>query len=739
MPAASFMERIEYNITAAVTSAVLQSLGFVAPGTSSTPATSAAAAPPAPAKVVKTKKTPPKAAPVKAAAPPAPVKAAAPPAPEAEVDERKQTAKQAKKAAKQAKKAAKGELLNKAQQEQEKSASSHQEKPETEASAKTRLRREQRKKQKKSKKPAKQEGFTPAKPDKKGKGKKKATPETAGFVPLGESGAKREKKFGKADATHYKMGWTKEEQTKASSAFRCDLACVRCNYATGNEICNNCRKFIKLVCCSVEKPNEAHAKWVAGGKLGEEPPATYIGAAERRVERSRGRMRVVCSGCDTPIVDWPRFMLGWQHAEAPSVRIIMCKRKACREPAAAGWLNPGSSFSPKQVEEGPVIATADELRGISKKEESKPHTRGNPRLQDFLSENQFAALEEASAAAGAKGPRVTPKRPKKARQSVEAGSQTTEPDLRNYISLDAVRTAIETGDLERLYLEAATHAALSAAKASVDAGTQTEVPHKHSVACGPDAEQSETPAAQDSVASDVAPSPSTSFAQAVRGATASTSAAPQDKGVGQTPEKQQPKASKSSKPWPKDKPVALAVGMSTLDWVEDGIQELKGKFDKPHGPKARGVLLFSDVPRTYSYSGVKLSPREKLPWMVSLERLALKYLKEEGGLDVKPTDFGMLVVNDYGKDQGIPEHSDNERDIDQDRPIISLSVGGKRLMTFTDLKGEVVEEVPLASWDLVVMPPGSQKLFHHKVDGEGGPRTNFTWRAWKSAGRPHPR
>lgn len=163
------------------------------------------------------------------------------------------------------------------------------------------------------------------------------------------------------------------------------------------------------------------------------------------------------------------------------------------------------------------------------------------------------------------------------------------------------------------------------------------------------------------------------------------------------------------------------------------------KLTFQHKHKGRWVGLYGDAGTerlAYEYSSrpnnVVLHPKKKTNIILNIED-AVKQLLRLKGLKVSKDAFGMLVVNWYEDGFGIPAHSDDEPSIDQNSPIISLSVGGSRVFKMTHNKSNRHIEVLLTHGSVVAMLPGIQQGWRHEVLPGTGERFNFTWRKW------HPR
>ncbi len=163
-------------------------------------------------------------------------------------------------------------------------------------------------------------------------------------------------------------------------------------------------------------------------------------------------------------------------------------------------------------------------------------------------------------------------------------------------------------------------------------------------------------------------------------------------------------------------------------YFEQLLRGVKWKNDESrifgkHYVTKRKVAWYSDIPTTYSYSGVV---RKSLAWNKAL--LELKAVVE----NVTGETFNSCLCNLYHNgEEGMGWHSDDEASLKENGAIASLSLGAERKFAFKHKQnGEKVEKW-LSHGSLLLMGGTIQKHWLHrlpptkKVDS---PRINLTFR-----------
>ena len=137
----------------------------------------------------------------------------------------------------------------------------------------------------------------------------------------------------------------------------------------------------------------------------------------------------------------------------------------------------------------------------------------------------------------------------------------------------------------------------------------------------------------------------------------------------------------------------------------------------------RKVAWVGDRNCAYTYSGVK---KHAQPW--TSELLAIKCQLEE----LAKSDFNSCLLNFYhdGAD-GMGWHSDDEKELDTQSPIASLSLGSTRKFSFKHKKDKLVAPLFLENGSVLIMHSPTQQFWQHallKTKTIHTPRINLTFR-----------
>jgi alkylated DNA repair dioxygenase AlkB/predicted NAD-dependent protein-ADP-ribosyltransferase YbiA (DUF1768 family) len=133
--------------------------------------------------------------------------------------------------------------------------------------------------------------------------------------------------------------------------------------------------------------------------------------------------------------------------------------------------------------------------------------------------------------------------------------------------------------------------------------------------------------------------------------------------------------------------------------------------------------------KTYSYSGIPRPPEKWTPAAYAIrgkiQRLVRRLIPEH-------KNFTSCLLNKYrsGMDK-IGYHSDNEKDLDKDMTIASVSLGSTRDFILRNKKTKKRTVIPLKSGSLILMGPGCQENYKHTVPvrkREKKCRINLTYR-----------
>jgi alkylated DNA repair dioxygenase AlkB len=166
---------------------------------------------------------------------------------------------------------------------------------------------------------------------------------------------------------------------------------------------------------------------------------------------------------------------------------------------------------------------------------------------------------------------------------------------------------------------------------------------------------------------------------------------------------------------------ALAIG---LGWA----QPLVTVYGKQHRTP-RLTCWVADPGCSYRYSGLQQSIH---PWTAELETLR-QLLQDQLGVR-----FNSLLLNRYrdGADR-MGWHADDEPELDDQAPIVSISLGVARDLRFRPRCGsEAPFAINLADGDLLVMDPPSQRHWQHALPPRArviSERINLTFRVIRPA------
>ncbi|APB99521.1 alpha-ketoglutarate-dependent dioxygenase AlkB family protein [Polynucleobacter asymbioticus] len=137
----------------------------------------------------------------------------------------------------------------------------------------------------------------------------------------------------------------------------------------------------------------------------------------------------------------------------------------------------------------------------------------------------------------------------------------------------------------------------------------------------------------------------------------------------------------------------------------------------------RKVAWIGDPKCTYTYSGVKKQPQSWTP-----ELLIIKRQLEE----LAQAEFNSCLLNFYhdGAD-GMGWHSDDEKELDAQSPIASLSLGSARKFSFKHKKDKSTTSLFLENGSALIMHAPTQQFWQHallKTKTIHTPRINLTFR-----------
>lgn len=137
----------------------------------------------------------------------------------------------------------------------------------------------------------------------------------------------------------------------------------------------------------------------------------------------------------------------------------------------------------------------------------------------------------------------------------------------------------------------------------------------------------------------------------------------------------------------------------------------------------RKVAWVGDPSCSYTYSGVKKSPQA---W--TSELLSIKAQVEE----LAQSEFNSCLLNFYHDgDDGMGWHSDHEKELDANSPIVSLSLGARRKFAFRHKEDKTTIPLYLENGSALIMRSPTQEFWQHallKTKTVSLPRINLTFR-----------
>ena len=137
----------------------------------------------------------------------------------------------------------------------------------------------------------------------------------------------------------------------------------------------------------------------------------------------------------------------------------------------------------------------------------------------------------------------------------------------------------------------------------------------------------------------------------------------------------------------------------------------------------RKVAWVGDPQCSYTYSGIKRNPQSWTPELLSIKT------KLEG---FTQSEFNSCLLNFYhdGAD-GMGWHSDDEKELDAQSPIASLSLGSTRKFAFRHKKEKSTISLFLENGSALIMNAPTQQFWQHallKTKTVHTPRINLTFR-----------
>jgi alkylated DNA repair dioxygenase AlkB len=160
-----------------------------------------------------------------------------------------------------------------------------------------------------------------------------------------------------------------------------------------------------------------------------------------------------------------------------------------------------------------------------------------------------------------------------------------------------------------------------------------------------------------------------------------------------------------------------------------------------HDKVPRREYYVNDHNVPYSY-GVEPFARTYQPQPNTLEIGYIRFCVQEYLLDNLGKEYNMDVcfLNGYkdGQDQ-LGWHSDDSPEMDDERPIVTVSLGAEREIWFREIPGVIrdvndpVEKLRLGNGSMAIMLPHMQDSHQHRIpksDRPCGPRISLTFRGY---------
>ena len=170
---------------------------------------------------------------------------------------------------------------------------------------------------------------------------------------------------------------------------------------------------------------------------------------------------------------------------------------------------------------------------------------------------------------------------------------------------------------------------------------------------------------------------------------------------------------------PKEKSELFLLQLSkNIQWKNDE-SVMFGK----HYITRRKTAWYGDQPFCYTYSKIK---RTALPWTDEL--LEIKRIVE----NKEEVEFNSCLLNFYHDgDDGMGWHSDNEKELEKNAVIASVSLGAERKFSFKHKSNKEKIDLILGSGSLLVMKEQIQTHWMHQLPKSkkiSEPRINLTFR-----------
>jgi alkylated DNA repair dioxygenase AlkB len=158
---------------------------------------------------------------------------------------------------------------------------------------------------------------------------------------------------------------------------------------------------------------------------------------------------------------------------------------------------------------------------------------------------------------------------------------------------------------------------------------------------------------------------------------------------------------------------------SSVAWEQKQIDAPTGNVTLP-----RLVAWYADAGKSYSYSGVTVTPHDWIP--------LLRQIKQRVE-NVASLTFNSVLINQYrSQDDSVGWHSDDEPELGPDPVIASVSFGAVRPFEFKHKDNPDQRlSIDLTLGSLLLMRGTTQRFWKHRIPRiktPCGPRINLTFR-----------
>lgn len=158
---------------------------------------------------------------------------------------------------------------------------------------------------------------------------------------------------------------------------------------------------------------------------------------------------------------------------------------------------------------------------------------------------------------------------------------------------------------------------------------------------------------------------------------------------------------------------------NTLNWVR-------------HGTTPRREYYCNDHKVPYTYGSGKFArtyyPEEYTPEILMIREKLEKELN---------TVLDVCFLNCYeDSSDHLGWHADDSPEMDDNRPIVTVSLGAERFIWFKEMGGTEVTKILLENGSACIMPAGMQDTHLHRIpknDRPCGPRISLTFRGYVEA------